>query len=287
VNTRIKIGTAVIAGIAALTLAGCGGTSSTTASQSSSPSSSAAASSPTPTPSVSYTAAQQKFLNDMTAKYNVGTGSASDNANGVALGNEVCSGFQSGDSVSSVTTTVQQSESSFSASEVAGVVFLAGQDLCPQTPQAKAAAAAAKAAAAKASAAQAAAAKAAAAKAAAARAARIAAENTPISAAQWGRVTRSPDNYVGDIYTISGTVTQYDINSNSIATVESAALVATDANGNQFILEANPNLLGNVQPGQTFTAKVKVLGAVGVQSTTGGGTSEAPDFDAMTFSVTG
>ena len=271
-NTKIKIGTAVIAGIAALALAGCG----SAASSSFTPTTQTFSQTPTPTPSVSYTAAQQKFLDDMTAKYNVGTGSASDNANGVALGNEVCSGFQSGDSVSSVTTTVQQSESSFSASEVAGVVFLAGQDMCPQTPQAKAEAAA-----------QAAAAKAAAAKAAAARAARIAAENTPISAAQWGRVTRSPDNYVGDIYTISGTVTQYDINSNSIATVENAALVADDANGNQFILEANPDLLGNVQVGQTFTAKVKVLGAVGVQSTTGGGTSEAPDFDASTFTITG
>jgi hypothetical protein len=83
------------------------------------------------------------------------------------------------------------------------------------------------------------------------------------------------------------TVTQYDINSNTIATVENAALVAVDANGNQFIVEANQSLLGNIQSGQTFTAKVKVLGAVGVQSTTGGGTGEAPDFDASTFTVTG
>ena len=259
-------------------------TSAPSVSKPSTPATTAAApatSAPAPT---SYTAAQQKFIADLSSQYNLGDGTASSNANAVALGNDVCSEFQSGDSVSSITSAVQQAQTPvISASEAAGIVTLAGQDLCPQTAQAKAAAAAAKAAAAKA-AAQAAAA---AAKAAAAAAAKTAAENTPISAAQWGRVIRNPSAYTSDIYTISGTVTQYDINSNTIATVENAALVAVDANGNQFIVEANPSLLGNVQSGQTFTAKVKVLGAVGVQSTTGGGTGQAPDFDASTFTVTG
>ena len=72
--------------------------------------------------------------------------------------------------------------------------------------------------------------KAAAARRAAAKAAKIAAENTPISSAQWGRVIRNPDNYIGDIYTISGTVAEYNLNSNTIATVAgNDALVATDA----------------------------------------------------------
>jgi hypothetical protein len=159
----------------------------------------------------------------------------------------------------------------------------------PSAAQVALNAAAAKAAAAQKAAAGKAAAekKAAAAKAAAARAAKIRAENTPISAAQWGRVIRNPDNYIGDIYTISGTVAEYNLNSNSIATVEQAALVATDANGNDFIVEANASKLGNVQPGQTFTAKVTVLGVVQVENTISGGTGEAPDFDASTFTVTG
>ncbi|HEV3257097.1 MAG TPA: DUF732 domain-containing protein [Gemmataceae bacterium] len=232
----------------------------------------------TPTPvAPSLTAAQQKFITDMSSQYNLGDGTTSGNAAVVTVGNDVCTMLKSGASESSIASVVQQSQSGMSASFAAGVVSLAGRDLCPQNAaQAKAAAARA-----------AAAAKAAAAKAAAARAAKIAAENTPISAAQWGRVIRNPSAYTGNIYTISGTVTQYDINSNTIATVESAALVAVDANGNQFIVEANQSLLGNVQSGQTFTAKVKVLGAVGVQSTTGGGTGQAPDFDASTFTVTG
>jgi hypothetical protein len=128
--------------------------------------------------------------------------------------------------------------------------------------------------------------KVAAARKAAAKAARIRAENTPISAAQWGRVIRNPDAYMGNIYTISGTVAEYNINSNTIATVENAALVAVDANGNDFIVEADTSKLGNVQPGQTFTAKVSVLGAVQVVNTVSGGTGEAPDFDASTFTVT-
>jgi hypothetical protein len=37
--------------------------------------------------------------------------------------------------------------------------------------------------------------------------ARLAQENTLISAAQWDEVIQDPDNYEGDIYTISGTVT--------------------------------------------------------------------------------
>src|ERR1700683_1787037 len=72
--TKIKIGTAVIAGIAALALAGCESTSGTTASQSSSPDSPAATASAPPT---TYTAAQQKFIADMIARYGLGDGTSS------------------------------------------------------------------------------------------------------------------------------------------------------------------------------------------------------------------
>jgi hypothetical protein len=155
-------------------------------------------------------------------------------------------------------------------------------------------AAAQKAAAAKAAAAQAAAAKAAAAQAAAAQAAaaqaaaaKTASENVPISASQWGIITRDPASHAGEIYTITGTVSQYDINSDTFATVENAALLATDSNGNQFVLEANSSQLGNVASGSTFSAKISVVGAVPSQSVTGGGTGQLPDFDASTFHVTG
>ena len=45
----------------------------------------------TPTPvAPSLTAAQQKFITDMTAQYSLGTGTSSGNADVVAVGNEVC-----------------------------------------------------------------------------------------------------------------------------------------------------------------------------------------------------
>jgi multidrug efflux pump subunit AcrA (membrane-fusion protein) len=147
----------------------------------------------------------------------------------------------------------------------------------------KAAAAAQKAAARKAAAEK----KAAAERARAIREARIAAENTPISATKWGEVVRNPDAYQGDIFTISGTVAEYNLSSNSFATVENAAIVATDANGNDFVVECDTSKLGNVQPGQTFTAKVTVQGVVQAQNTVYGGSSELPDFDASTFTITG
>ena len=117
--------------------------------------------------------------------------------------------------------------------------------------------------------------------------ARIAAEDTLISATKWAEVVRNPDAYQGDIFTISGTVTQYNLDSNSLATVENAAIVAEDANGNEFIVECDASKLGNVQTGQTFTAKVTVLGTEETENTVYGGTSEVPDFDASTFTVTG
>jgi hypothetical protein len=117
--------------------------------------------------------------------------------------------------------------------------------------------------------------------------ARLAQENTLISATQWNEVIQNPDNYEGDIYSISGTVTEYNINSNSLATQESAALVAVDGNGNDFVVEAPESTLGNAQPGDTFTAKVTVLGAEEAENTVYGGTSEVPDFDASTFTITG
>jgi hypothetical protein len=46
-------------------------------------------------------------------------------------------------------------------------------------------------------------------------------------------------------------------------------------------------VLGNAQPDDTFTAKVTVLGAEEAQNTVYGGTSEVPDFDASTFTITG
>jgi hypothetical protein len=115
----------------------------------------------------------------------------------------------------------------------------------------------------------------------------IARENTLISATLWDEVIRNPDNYEGDIYTISGTVAEYNINSNTLATQESAALVAVDGNGNDFVVEAPASVLGNAQPGDTFTAKVTVLGAEEAENTVYGGTSEVPDFDASTFTITG
>ncbi|MGO8961359.1 MAG: DUF732 domain-containing protein [Streptosporangiaceae bacterium] len=274
-----KIALSVIGGIVAIGviggLAGCGSTPA--ASPAASTSTTAPASpSAKPTP-VKLTAAQQKFIADTTAKYGLGTGTSASNAAVVTVGIDVCTMLKSGASESSIANVVQQSQSPMSASTAAGVVSLAGQDLCPlEAAQAKAAAARA-----------AAAAKAAAARRAAARAARIAAENTPISANQWGRVIRNPSAYVGDIYTISGTVAEYNISSNTFATVENAALVATDANGNDFVVEADASKLGNVQPGQTFTAKVSVVGVAQTQNTVSGGTGEVPDFDASTFTVTG
>jgi hypothetical protein len=116
--------------------------------------------------------------------------------------------------------------------------------------------------------------------------ARLAQENTLISTAQWDAVIQNPDNYQGDIYTISGTVAEYNLNSNSLATQESAALVATDGNGNDFVVEAPASVLGDAQPGDTFTAKVTVLGSEEAENTVYGGTTEVPDFDASTFTVT-
>jgi hypothetical protein len=193
-----------------------------------------------------------------------------------------------GGSSSSVTVPASSSGSSITLDDGGALSNGNGGGLkLTDTSDAQVALNAAAAAAAKAAAKAAAEKKAAAAKAAAARAAKIRAENTLISAAQWGRVIRNPDNYIGDIYTISGTVAEYNVNSNTFATTENAALVATDANGNDFIVEADASKLGNVQPGQTFTAKVTVLGVVQTQNTISGGTGEAPDFDASTFTVTG
>jgi hypothetical protein len=122
---------------------------------------------------------------------------------------------------------------------------------------------------------------------AAAKAAKIAAENTPISATKWGKVIRNPDAYIGDVFTILGTVTEYNINSNTFATAENAALVARDFNGNDFVVECDASKLGNVQPGQTFRAKVTVVGAAQTENTVSGGTGEIPDFDASKFRITG
>jgi multidrug efflux pump subunit AcrA (membrane-fusion protein) len=176
----------------------------------------------------------------------------------------------------------------------APVKTLSAAQLAAQKAAAAKAAAAAKVAQAKAAAAAkvaaAAAAKAsaqAAAQAAAAAAAKTATENTPISATQWGNVLRNPAAYVGDIYTISGTVAEYNINSNTFATVANAALVATDSNGNQFVVEGDSSVLGNAQSGDNFTAKVTVVGVAQTQSTVGGGTGQIPDFDASTFTDTG
>ncbi len=173
-------------------------------------------------------------------------------------------------------------------------VKLSAAQLAAQRAAATRATAAAQAAAAKAAAAArvaaaqaSASAKAAAVQASASAAAQAAAENTPISATQWGDVLRNPAAYVGDIYTISGTVAEYNVNSNTFATVADAALVAVDSNGNQFIVEGDASVLGNAQTGDNFTAKVKVVGVAQTQSTTGGGTGQAPDFDALTFTDTG
>lgn len=51
------------------------------------------------------------------------------------------------------------------------------------------------------------------------------------------------------------------------------------------MVEAPASLLGNVQPGDSFTAKVTVLGSEDAQNTVYGGVSVVPDFDASTFTI--
>lgn len=216
----------------------------------------------------------EQYVSDMRAAFNFGN--AVDASSIADFGVMICQDLKLRKTFADEVPTAQQSWTNTSRNDAISMVMLAAKDMCPSVPaETQAVAAASKAAVAAAS------------KAAATRAAKIRAENTPISAAQWGKVIRNPDAYIGDIYTITGTVAEYNINSNTFATVENAALVAEDANGNSFIVEANSSKLGNVQPGQTFTAKITVLGAVQTQNTVSGGTGEAPDFDASTFTVTG
>ncbi len=274
-NTRTVLAVIVLAtGTALLAcLAGCGSGNSSSSASAAAASASQAAASAAALPS-----GGQQYVSDMRAAFSFG--SAVSDSSIADFGVTICQDLELGKTFTEEVPTAQQSWTSTSRSDAIKMITLAAKDMCPSAPAERQAVAAASQAAAAAS-------QAAASKAAAARAAKIRAENTPISAAQWGRVIRNPDAYIGDIYTISGTVAEYNINSNTFATVENAALVADDANGNYFIVEANSSKLGNVQPGQTFTAKVTVLGVVQTQNTVSGGTGEAPDFDASTFTVTG
>jgi Protein of unknown function (DUF732) len=264
IRTMLAAGTALLA-----CLAGCGSGTSSSSASAAATSASQAAPSAAPLPS-----GGQQYVSQMRAAFSFG--SAVQDGDIADFGVTICQDLKSGKTFAEEVPTAQRSWTNISRSNAISMITLAAKDMCPSAPaERKAVAAASQAAAAAAS------------KAAAARAAEIRAENTPISAAQWGMVIRNPDAYIGDIYTISGTVAEYNINSNTFATVENAALVAQDANGNYFVVEADSSKLGNVQPGQTFTAKVSVLGVVQVQNTISGGTGEAPDFDASTFTVTG
>jgi hypothetical protein len=107
-----------------------------------------------------------------------------------------------------------------------------------------------------------------------------AALSTSISSQQWGIVTRDPGPHAGEAYTISGTVAQYDINSNTFATVGNAALIAVGPDGTRFVMEGDSALLNKLSVGSVFTARVTVIGAVTMNSVVGGGTGQIPAFDA-------
>jgi hypothetical protein len=107
-----------------------------------------------------------------------------------------------------------------------------------------------------------------------------AALSTSISSQQWGIVTRDPGPHAGEAYTISGTVAQYDINSNTFATVGNAALIAVGPDGTRFVMEGDSSLLNKLSVGSVFTARVTVIGAVTMNSVVGGGTGQIPAFDA-------
>ena len=84
------------------------------------------------TPTSSLTAAQQQFVTDMATKYSLGTGTSASNASVLVVGNDVCSMLKSGAPASSIAALVQSARSGMSASTAAGIVSLAGKDLCPQ-----------------------------------------------------------------------------------------------------------------------------------------------------------
>jgi Protein of unknown function (DUF732) len=86
----------------------------------------------TPAPTSSLTAAQQQFVNAMSTKYGLGTGTSASDSSVLGVGNSVCGLLKDGGSESTIADVIQQSRSSLSASDAAGIVSLAGQNLCPQ-----------------------------------------------------------------------------------------------------------------------------------------------------------
>lgn len=79
----------------------------------------------------SLTAAQQQFTSDMASKYGLGDGTSSSNTAVVATGDDICTMLKAGSAEADIASVTRQARSSLSAADAAGIVKLAGQDLCP------------------------------------------------------------------------------------------------------------------------------------------------------------
>ncbi len=107
----------------------------------------------------------------------------------------------------------------------------------------------------------------------------------PVTDSQWQLIQENPDGYVGQTFTVTGTVTQHDANTGADE-FRADAGPADNPNTNTIFDGSNDgSQVAPLQVGQSFTAEVSVEGSI-TYTTTLGGSDTAPELLVVSITQT-
>jgi hypothetical protein len=107
----------------------------------------------------------------------------------------------------------------------------------------------------------------------------------PVTDSQWQLIQENPAGYIGQTFTVTGTVTQHDANTGADE-FRADAGPADNPNTNTIFDGSNDgSQVAPLQVGQTFTAEVSVEGSI-TYTTTLGGSDTAPELLVVSITQT-
>ena len=107
----------------------------------------------------------------------------------------------------------------------------------------------------------------------------------PVTDSQWQLLQENPDSYIGQTFTVTGTVTQHDANTGADE-FRADAGPADNPNTNTIFDGSNDgSQVAPLQVGQNFTAAVSVEGSISYTTTLGGSTT-APELRVVSITQT-
>jgi hypothetical protein len=108
----------------------------------------------------------------------------------------------------------------------------------------------------------------------------------PVTDSQWQLISENPNAYIGQTFTVYGTIFQHDANTGADEFLADAGPSDNPNTVTVFTTTSDASQVAPLQENQSFTAEVSVEGSLSY-TTESGGSNTAPELTVVSITVTG